>query len=305
MSPEATESTEEHTSKSEALAPGSAGQASANGGDLPETVISPDPRVRILQTIKDVIEYRELFLAFVLRDIKVRYKQTALGIVWVVLQPIITGGVFAIVISILRGGGDVDLSDLLFYMVGMVPWTSFASSLQMASTSMEMNANLVSKVYFPRMVVPGGHVVGSLLDFSIAFTVFLLLSGIAGAFTPLYLAMMPLLLLIQLLTAWGLGLFLASLNAQYRDVKYAIPFILQIGMFLVVPLSLYQWQPWWLQELLTWNPMSAVVEGYRNLLVGRGIDWALTLKGLIGGWVLLALGIKFFTSRERMMVDIL
>ncbi len=270
-----------------------------------ETVVSADLKVRFLQTIKDLILYRELFFAFVLRDVKVRYKQTALGVIWVILQPIITGGLFAIVISILRGGGQVNLESILFFMAGLVPWIAFANGLQMASASMETNANLVSKVYFPRMVIPGAYVVGSLLDFAISFCVFLILAAVAGLFTPWLIVVMPLLLLIQLMTGWGLGLILASLNAQYRDVKYAIPFMLQIGMFVVVPLALYEWHPAWLQEILTWNPMASVVEGYRNLLVGNGVDVMLTIKGALIGFVLLLFGLRFFSSRERRMVDIL
>lgn len=273
---------------------------------LAETVISSNPRVRFVQTLRDLYEYRELFVAFVSRDIRVRYRQTALGVVWVILQPLATGVIFAALFGVITGRFD-GMETLLFFLAGLVPWTAFQNGVQMAANSMEVNANLVSKVYFPRMVVPGAHVVGSLLDFLISFTVLVIAAIVAGKFHPLLLAAMPPLVLLQFMAAWGLGLFFSALNAQYRDVKYAIPFLLQTGMFLTVLVPLAKWGDVHhaLHTALSLNPMAAVVETYRAILAGNAIDFLLLAEGFVVSLLLLAAGLRFFTLRERKIVDIL
>src|SRR5437867_4264010 len=128
---------------------------------LPETIITSDARVRLIQTFRDLWAYRDLFWAFVGRDIKVRYKQTALGVIWIILQPLMTAGLFSVIFSqlgIMRDSNHLDR--LLFFMAGLIPWTAFASGVQNASLSLESNAHLITKVYFPRMIVPGAFILG-------------------------------------------------------------------------------------------------------------------------------------------------
>ncbi len=271
-----------------------------------ETIISSNPRVRFLQTLRDLYEYRELFAAFVSRDLKVRYKQTAFGVAWVVMQPLVTGVIFAALFGLVTGRFS-GLEGVLFFLAGLVPWMSFQNGVQMAANSLEANANLVSKVYFPRMVVPGAHVLASLIDYLIGFAVLLVVAAVAGKFNPLLIAVMPPLMLLQFMMAWGLGLFLAALNAQYRDVKYAIPFLLQTGMFLTVLVPLSSWEQAHpaLHFVLSLNPMAAVAETYRALLRDAGLDFSLLARGFVVSLLVLIGGLRFFAAREQKMVDIL
>lgn len=285
--------------------------------ELSETVISSNPRVQMMQALRDLLEYRELFFAFVSRNILIRYKQTMLGVVWVILQPLITGFIFAGIMRLITGQMS-GMQALVFFMAGLVPWTSFQNGVQMASMSLETNANLVSKVYFPRMTVPASQVISSVVDFAIAFVTLVIISLVAGVFNfGLILWMFPL-LLIQLIAALGLGFFFAALNAQYRDVKYMIPFLLQLGMFVTVWIPLERWRAgeiglgsewsWlspYLYELLSLNPMAGVVETYRAVLSGTDINWLLLGKGVAISAVLLVVGARFFAAREKRLVDVL
>ncbi|MDK2973171.1 MAG: lipopolysaccharide transport system permease protein [Candidatus Sumerlaeota bacterium] len=276
-----------------------------DAGALPETVISSRADVRLLQAIRDLWAYRDLFAAFVRRDLTVRYRQTALGVIWVVLQPLATGGVFAVIFRRLGAGADQSaLESLLFYMAGLVPWMAFASAVQKAATSLETNASLVTKVYFPRMAVPGAYVAAGAVDFLIAFSVLAGLAAWTGRFSIWLLVAMPLLLLLQTAAALGLGFFFAILNAQYRDVKYVVPFVLTIGLFLTVILPLAQWGDLG-RAILSWNPMMAVVEAYRAVLAGKAVDAMLMAKGTLSALVALAGGVWFFRHREHRLVDIL
>lgn len=284
---------------------------------LPVTRISSNRKQRIIQGLRDLVVYRELFYAFVLRDIKVRYKQTFLGVIWVVLQPLISGVVFAAVFGLVRGQFN-GLQDMLHFMAALVPWTSFQQGLQMASTSLEQEANMISKIYFPRMIVPSSRIIGSVVDFFIAFPTLLAVASLAGVFDIRLLLYMPLLLLIQVMTGLGLGLIFSIMNAQYRDIKYAIPFILQLGLFITVLIPLEQWRTgevgfgpdlnWitpYAYQILSFNPMASVVESYRLLTNGDPLNWLLIGKGFGGSVVLLSLGIWLFGRREKLLVDII
>lgn len=285
--------------------------------NLPETIISSKPSIQLRQALRDLWEYRELFFAFVSRDLMVRYKQTALGVSWVILQPLITGVVFSAIFGLIRGQFD-GLNALLFFMAGLVPWTSFQSGVQQAALSLEQNSNLVSKVYFPRMTVPASQVFSSMVDFSIAFVTLLLIAAIGNSFTPMLLVWLLPLMLIQLCAGIGLGLFFSILNAQYRDIKYMIPFLLQLAMFITVWIPLEDWgrgtvglgadHAWisgWIYTILSFNPMAAVVETYRALLLGNAVNLELILKGTLTSLVLLVSGVKIFNDREKSLVDIL
>lgn len=273
--------------------------------DLPETVITSRQATQMVQTLRDLVAYRELVRAFVARDIKVRYKQTALGVIWVLLQPLAASGILAIVFRQIGAMGDATaMETLLFFMAGLVPWNTFQLAVTNASASMEQSANLISKVYFPRMVVPGAYVVGSVLDFLIGLVLLVGIGLYAGLPVWWLLAGVPLLLPIQLMFAAGLGLLFAALNAQYRDVKYMVPFLMMIGMLLTVLVPLASWEGA-MGVALAFNPMAAVVEGYRSLLAGGELDIMLTLKGACVAVVVLVVGTVFFRAREARLVDII
>lgn len=280
--------------------------ASISSSDrLPETFISSDLRVRFMQSLRDLWVYRDLFTAFVVRDVKVRYKQTALGVIWVLLQPLMGGVIFAVLFRSLGAKqGPNWYSDLLFYMAGLVPWTSFSTAVQNAATSMETNANMISKIYFPRMVIPGAYVCGSMLDFIIAFVVVLIMGAFGHGLSPMLAALVLPLVLIQMAAAMGIGLLFGALNAQYHDVKYVVPFVLQMGLFVTIPQSIVNW-PAAAQPILSLNPMAGVVETYRALIVGSPVNYPLLGEAALISFALLIVGIWFFRSRESKLVDIL
>lgn len=273
-----------------------------------ETLVSPSSAIGPIQICRDMWRYRELLGAFIARDVKVRYKQTALGVIWVVLQPLLYGGIFAVVFQNLGALSDLSGREtFLLLLAGFVPWTTFSSAVQLSAASMEINSNLVRKVYFPRMLLPGAYVLGSTIDYGIAFVVLVLAAAATGHFSVLALVVAPLLLFVQLLTAAGVGLVLASLNAQYHDVKYAIPFVLFVGLLVTVLLPLDRWGPVTIQ-ILSFNPMTMVIETYRALFTGAapaiGLG-TLALRGSISSVVIFLAGAWFFRRRESMLADIL
>jgi len=271
----------------------------------PATIISAERHERIRQFLRDLWDYRELFWTFVERDVKVRYKQTALGVVWVVLQPLFMMGAFSIIFGKIAKMPTDGLPLPLFYLAALVPWNTFATALSQSALSMESNAQLISKVYFPRIVVPGGIICGSFVDFSIGWT---LLNGVAiwlGHWHWQLVALTPLLLLIQAGTAMGVSLVLAMLNAQYRDVKHAVGFVVQVFMLatpVIYPLSKL---PAWVQPWIFLNPMAVVVTTYRSLLQPVPLPWALIGLALLTALAYLAGGIWFFRRREAYLADIL
>ena len=269
------------------------------------TIISAERHERIRQFMRDLWDYRELFWTFVERDVKVRYKQTALGVVWVILQPLFMMGAFSIIFGKIAKMPTDGLPLPLFYLAALVPWNTFATALSQSALSMESNAQLISKVYFPRVVVPGGIICGSFVDFAIGWT---LLNGVAiwlGHWHWQLVVLTPLLLFMQGSTAFGVGLVLAMLNAQYRDVKHAVGFVVQIFMLatpVIYPLSKL---PLWAQHWAFFNPMAVVVTTYRSILQNRPVDWQFIGLALVVALAYLTGGWWFFRRREVYLADIL
>ena len=269
------------------------------------TIISAERHERIRQFVRDLWDYRELFWTFVERDVKVRYKQTALGVVWVILQPLFMMGAFSIIFGKIAKMPTDGLPLPLFYLAALVPWNTFATALSQSALSMESNAQLISKVYFPRVVVPGGIICGSFVDFAIGWT---LLNGVAiwlGHWHWQLVVLTPLLLFMQGSTAFGVGLVLAMLNAQYRDVKHAVGFVVQIFMLatpVIYPLSKL---PLWAQHWAFFNPMAVVVTTYRSVLQNAPVDWQFIGLALIVALAYLTGGLWFFRRREVFLADVL
>jgi len=269
------------------------------------TIISAERHERIRQFMRDLWDYRELFWTFVERDVKVRYKQTALGVVWVILQPLFMMGAFSIIFGKIAKMPTDRLPLPLFYLAALVPWNTFATALSQSALSMESNAQLISKVYFPRVVVPGGIICGSFVDFAIGWT---LLNGVAiwlGHWHWQLVVLTPLLLFMQGSTAFGVGLVLAMLNAQYRDVKHAVGFVVQIFMLatpVIYPLSKL---PLWAQHWAFFNPMAVVVTTYRSVLQNAPVDWQFVGLALVVALAYLTGGLWFFRRREVYLADIL
>ena len=257
------------------------------------------------QLIVDLWHYRDLLFTLVERDIKLRYKQTAMGVVWVILQPLVTAGAFALIFGKIAKMPVGDMPYSLFYLSALVPWVCFAQALSASAASIEGHAGMISKVYFPRMIVPCAGVLGAVPDFLIGFAFLNLVAAAMGYWSMWLLVLMPPLLLLQLTAATGLGLFLAALNAQYRDVKYAIPFIIQVGLLatpIIYPLTAL---PQWAIRLEALNPMAGVVSLYRWAVGGQAPEPSLWMGNALAAAILLVLGSVFFQARERQLADVL
>lgn len=250
-------------------------------------------------------EYRELLYFLVWRDIKVRYKQTALGAAWAIIQPLFTMLVFTLFFGKLAKIPSDGVPYPAFSYAALVPWTFFAQGLTLASDSLVGSANLIRKVYFPRLVIPVGAVLAGLVDFSIAFAMLLALMfkyGIAPTRNVLWL---PALLLLSLATSLGVGLWLSALNVKFRDVKYMVPFVTQFWMFatpIAYPSSLFE-QPWQ-RTLYGLNPMAGVVEGFRWALLGtRTGPGPMVLVSAAAAVVVLVSGAYYFRRMEKTFAD--
>ena len=219
---------------------------------------------------KEVWAYRELLYFFVWRDVKIRYKQTAIGVAWVVLQPLLTMAVFTLFFGRLAKLPSQGLPYPVFYFAALVPWTYFATALQSATNVVVENQRVITKVYFPRLVLPVSAVLTGLVDFAIGFGVLVALTLGYGLRPTAAMLWLPALLLLAVLTALGVGLWLSAVNALYRDVRYVVPFLVQFWMLaspVAYPSTLVPERWRWLYGL---NPMAGVIEGFRWAMTGHG-----------------------------------
>ena len=256
----------------------------------------------------DLWHYRELFYVLAWRDVAVRYKQTALGVIWAVLQPIIATTIFTIIFGRLAKVPDDGIPYPLLVMAGMLPWQFFAAALANSSQSLVTNSNLISKIYFPRIIVPTAATVTSMVDFLITFVLVLLMMAWYHVFPTWRFFALPFLMVLAFLAALGPGLLITALNVKYRDFRYIIPFFIQIGVYVSpagFPSTLVAGK-WW-APLYALNPMVGVIDGFRwALLGGKG---GLTLPGftisLIVTVFLLILGTRYFRRTEQTFADII
>ncbi|HZY31925.1 MAG TPA: ABC transporter permease [Candidatus Methylomirabilis sp.] len=269
----------------------------------PTLVIRPS-RGWVALNLVDLWQYRELIYFLTWRDIRVRYKQTALGAAWAVIQPLFTMIVFSIFFGRLAKIPSDGLPYPIFAYCALLPWQLFAHSLTESSNSLVANQHLITKVYFPRLVIPISTVLAGLLDFLIAF-VFLIGMMIYYGMAPTAVAWtVPLFVLLALGTALGVGLWLSALNVQYRDVRYAIPFLTQLWLFatpIAYPSSLIP-GPW--RTIYGLNPMAGVVEGFRWALLGTGNPpGGLLLVSVAATLIVLLSGLYYFRRMEKTFAD--
>jgi lipopolysaccharide transport system permease protein len=268
------------------------------------TVRIEPPRGWLELRLREVWDYRELLYFFVWRDVKVRYKQTVIGIAWVVLQPLMTMGVFTVFFGRLARLPSDGLPYPVFYFAALVPWTYFATALQSCTNVVVSNQHLITKVYFPRLVLPLSAVLSGLVDFAIGLVVLLMVTAIYGITPTLAALWLPVLLLLAVLTALGVGLWMSALNALYRDVHYVVPFLIQCWMFaspVAYPSSLVPQRWRWLYGL---NPMAGVIDGFRWALTGRGVaPGPLVLASASAVIVVLIGGLFFFQRMEGTVAD--
>jgi len=270
----------------------------------PLVVIQPTKRWSIV-SIKDIWAYRELLFFLTWRDVKVRYKQTALGAAWAILQPLFMMVIFTIFFGRLAGVGSSGIPYPLFALAGLVPWTFFANALTASGNSLAGSANLITKVYFPRLIVPAAAMLAGLVDLLLSFLLLSLLMLYYRVSLTAHILLLPVLVLLTALFALGVGTWMSALNVKYRDVRFALPFIIQLWLFVssVILPSTSIPQKW--RWLLMLNPMSGIIEGYRSALFGLPFDWpALGLATLLTILALLY-AIYAFARVERSFADII
>lgn len=254
--------------------------------------------------LPELWHYRELLWILALRDIKVRYKQTALGATWAVIQPLLTMVVF----TVIQRMGNLPTDNVvgpLFNFCGLLPWQLFANSLTNAGNSLVGNQNLITKVYFPRLVIPIASVITGLVDFAIAFVVLLGMMACYHTVPGPQVLLLPVFVLMAFAAALAAGLWLSALNVEFRDVRYVIPFLVQFWLFCTPILysSTGVKKPW-KRVLLGINPMSGVVEGFRWCMLGRPTPGPMLLVSAITIVVMLLGGLFYFRRMEKTFADL-
>ena len=255
---------------------------------------------------RDLWRYRELLGFLAWRDIKVRYKQAVLGAAWALIQPIVTTVIFTVVFGKLAGMPDGGVPYPLLVLSGLIAWQLFSAALSGSSGSLVSNANLISKVYFPRLIVPLSALGVALIDFLIVLALFTAMALWFGYYPSWHWLVLPVFILLALATAFGAGLWLTALTVKFRDFRFITPFLIQIGLF-VSPVGFRtDFYPSW-QPLLSLNPMTGIINGFRWCLLNGG--QAIEAGGLIRGIVVILLlnivGIWYFRRTERSFADII
>ena len=255
--------------------------------------------------LHELWEYRELLYFLVWRDVKVRYKQTALGTAWAILQPFFSMVVFSLFFGKLAKMPSDGIPYPLFSFAALVPWSFFANGLSQASNSLVGSAHLITKVYFPRLSIPLSSVISGIIDFVLSFVVLLGIMAYYGTFPTWNVIWLPFLLLLALVTALGVGMWFSALNVQFRDVRYVLPFLTQAWLFatpIVYPSSLLS-EPW--RTLYGINPMVGVVEGFRWALLGaRTAPGPMIIVSSLAAVFILIGGAFYFRKMEKTFADV-
>lgn len=273
--------------------------------DIPLTVIEPS-KGWIPVDLKEIWKYRELLYFLTKREIQVRYKQTVLGGLWAIIQPVSTMVVFTLFFGRLAKMPSDGIPYPIFVYAGLLPWTYFANALSNSGNSLVGSANLISKVYFPRIIIPGSASLAGLLDFFVAMVVLFVMMAYYGFVPGAEILLFPFLIGLTFLCAVGVGLWFSALNVQYRDIRYVIPFLIQLWMFVspvIYPVSLvpqnYQW-------VLALNPMGGLIRAYRASLLGhQPVDWL--LLGISTGIIIMIFtsGMYYFRRMEKTFADVI
>lgn len=271
----------------------------------PELLIEPNRPV--LHYWRDVWRYRELFWFLVWRDILVRYKQTVIGVTWSIIRPLVTMLIFSVVFGLLAKLPSKDVPYPLLVFAAMLPWNFFANALSESSGSLIGNANLLTKVYFPRIIIPVSSIIVSLIDFIISL---LIMAGVMlwyGYAPDLRIVALPIFLFLAFLPVAGAGLWFAALNVKYRDFRYLVPFVLQVGLYIspvgfassIVP------EKWRLLYAL--NPMVGVIDGFRWAILRGTVElyWSGILLSFVLSLLLVVSGLWYFRKTERILADVI
>ena len=279
-----------------------------------------DPQLEVIRPktgwdvldLSELLRYRDLCFFMVLRDVKVLYKQTVLGFGWAIIRPLMMMIIFSVVFGGLAKVPSDDLPYAIFSFTAVVPWTYFQTATTLSIQSLVTNAPMFTKVYFPRLVIPLTPVIASLVDAVIAFGILLLLMLWYGVFPNWNLLVLPLLVTLVILTASGVGMWLSALAIQYRDIKHAVPFLIQLLMYaapVVWPTSLIETRfpehYEWIRLVYGVYPMAGVIEGFRAALLGSSpMPWDLIGVGALSAAMIAISGLFYFRRKERIFADV-
>ena len=282
--------------------------AEAAGPGSPEarvpTIIIRPPRKWVPVDFKELWEYRELLYFFTWRDVKLRYKQTGLGIAWAIIQPLFLMVVFSLFFGGLAQIPSDGVPYPLFSLAALLPWTLFAEGMTRSTISMVSNAGIMTKVYFPRLIMPAASIMSPLVDFCVAFGILIIMMAYYGFVPTINVIFLPLLVVFAMMTSLAVGLWLSALNVKYRDFQYTVPFLIQIWMFaspVVYPASMVPEQFRFLYAL---NPMTGVIEGFRWALLGTNPPSMMIFISLGVVIALLVSGVFYFRRMEQYFADI-
>jgi lipopolysaccharide transport system permease protein len=304
-------STTDHASHSpaptETVSPGSSAAATElvphSLPDAPLITIEPNKAWSAVE-LRDLWAFRELLYFLTWRDVKVRYKQTELGVAWAIIQPLLTMLIFTLFFGRLAGIPSDNIPYPLFAYAGLLPWTFFSNAIGTSGNSLVGSSNLITKVYFPRMIIPGAAVAAGLVDFAIALVILILLMIYYGIMVSWGVLMFPAVVLLTTLLAVGTGMWLSALNVKYRDVRFALPFLVQLWMFVSPVIYPASFLPAKVRWLLSLNPMTGIIEGYRSSLFGLPFNWkALAISTAIT-LAMLAYSSHAFRKMEKSFADI-
>ena len=268
------------------------------------TVIDAKRPLRRLN-LRELWQYRDLFLALVQRDLKLRYRQTLLGVIWAVLQPVLPMIVFSLIFGRLAHMPADGLPYPVFVFAGLLPWTFFNTAVSNATASVVGSVAFVTKVYFPRLLLPGSCVVGGLIDLAISGVIFFGMMLYYHLHVTSNLLIVPVLLLLITMLALAVGMWTSALYVRYRDVRHALPFLLQIWMYLTPVIYPVKFIPQRLRWLLNMNPLTGIIEGFRSAFFDQSLNWlSLGVAGALTA-ILLLIAAHSFSQMERQMADII
>jgi lipopolysaccharide transport system permease protein len=269
--------------------------------DEPLVVVDAN-KISVGLSPKDLWAHRELLYFLTWRDVKVRYKQTLLGATWALLQPLLLMLIFTFVFGRLVGVKSGGVPYPLFAYAGLLPWTFFANAVTNSGNSLVGNTNLIKKVYFPRIIIPTAAVAAGLVDLAIGFLLLIVLMFYYGAGLHSSVLLLPLLILLLTLLGLGVGMWMSALNVKYRDVRYALPFLIQVWLFaspVIYPVP----QRW--RWLLALNPMTGIVQGFRAAFFGQPVDWVTLALSAVITLLVLVFSTFTFSRMERSFADVI
>jgi lipopolysaccharide transport system permease protein len=269
------------------------------------TIIEPHKGLISRAWLREFWQYRELLYFLTVRDIKVRYKQTVLGGLWAILQPFMSMVVFTIFFGMLANIPSDGLPYPIFVYTALLPWQFFSNGISNAGNSLVASSHLISKVYFPRIIIPVASLGAGLLDFLVAFSILIFMMLYYGIFPGTSILLLPFLMLMIVISSLGVGMILSALNVAYRDFRYVIPFLVQFWLFatpVIYPASIVPENWRWLINL---NPMAGLITAFRSSLLNTPILWSDLVISVAVSIVLFIMGITYFTRMERRFADII